>query len=92
MPLEQLELPQEKFGTIYMDPGWEYKNKKTGGGMQSAAGQKYLTMSQEELKWLDIPSISKPDCSLFLWCTVPLMSYGLDLIKHWNFKYKTTVF
>jgi len=49
-------------------------------------------MSLEELKELDVSSISKPDCVLFLWATVPLLQYGFAVLETWGFKYKNSIF
>ena len=87
-----MSLPNKKYRLILADPAWKYNNVRTGGSMNSGAAHHYNTMSMSELFALDIPSISEKDSVLFLWVTVPLLPEGIDLLKHWGFKYKTAIF
>lgn len=82
----------KKYQIIYADPPWEYKNKKTGGSMQSGSSSKYKTMSIEQLCELPIQNISDKSCVLFLWATVPLLPEALLVMSSWGFKYKTSLF
>ncbi|MCJ7696749.1 MAG: MT-A70 family methyltransferase, partial [Thermoplasmata archaeon] len=103
-----IPFPDKKYKIIYADPPWEYDNKKTGGHSrsmrgwageratgQSAACQKYNTMSLTELCDLPIEKIKdKSSCVLFLWVTVPL-KYDIatsGLLETWGFEYKTTFY
>lgn len=92
MALTKLTLPTKRYGTIYADPGWLYDNKRTGGSMKSGSSQQYMTMSLADLLALDVKALAKQDSVLFLWVTVPLIDYGLAVLKEWGFKYKTTIF
>lgn len=77
------------YQVIYADPPWSYTNKKTGGNMISAAGQKYPTMPLEDICALKIPC--SKDSVLFMWATVPLMPEAFEVMKAWGFKYKTMI-
>ncbi len=81
-----------KYRCIYADPPWDYENKKTGGGLSSAAIQKYQTMSLEEIKNLPVPDIAMKDSCLFLWATTPLLPEGFEVMKAWGYKYKTAIY
>jgi len=81
-----------KYKTILVDPPWQYRNKKTGGSMISGSESKYPTMSLDELLKLPIQNLSDRDCVLFLWATTPLLPEAFQLMKGWNFTYKTAIF
>lgn len=87
-----MKFPQGKYDVIYADPAWSYRNKRTGGSMESGSDQKYNTMTLEEICALPVPDISAKDSVLFLWCTTPLKEYGLETMRAWGFKYKTTIY
>ncbi|MCL1904398.1 MAG: MT-A70 family methyltransferase [Oscillospiraceae bacterium] len=77
-----------KYGCIYADCPWSYRNK----GGQGVAENHYRTMSNEDIYNLDVASISAKDCILFLWVTFPNLQEGLQTVKSWGFEYKTLGF
>lgn len=79
----------KRFRTIYADPPWGYTEKRTGGGLSSAAAQKYPTLTIDEIYQLPIESITDKDCALFLWCPTPLIEHGHEALRKWGFEYKT---
>jgi N6-adenosine-specific RNA methylase IME4 len=79
----------KKYSIIYADPPWSFNNKNTGGSMKSGASAHYNTMSIDQIKKLDIPSISADDCILFMWWVGSQPSEAIDLVKAWGFKIKT---
>ena len=79
---------QKKYGIIYADPPWRYQQKSLSG----AAEHHYSTMSVEEICQLDVASVAADDCVLFLWATFPQLQEALQVIKAWDFKYKTVAF
>jgi len=99
-------LPKEKFDIIYADPPWDYGGKmqfdKSGKSEHnkdwqkdifiSSASFKYPTLKLNELKSLDVPSISSDDCLLFMWTSNPHLSQSIDLAKSWGFEYRTVAF
>jgi len=88
----QIPLPNKKYSIIYADPPWKYRNKKTGGSMISGSENKYETMSIKEICELPIQNICEENCALFLWATTPLLPDALEVMKHWGFKYKTSIY
>ncbi len=107
-PLEEVypRLPKKKYDVIYADPPWDYGGKmqydktsiKTENtGFQkpifiSAADFKYPTLTLNELKRLDVCSISAEDSILFMWTTGPQLSNSIELGQAWGFSYKTVAF
>ena len=107
-PLETIypELPQKKYSIIYADPPWDYggkmqydkttiKSENEGFKREifiSSASFKYPTVKLNDLKKLDIKSISEDDCLLFLWTTGPQLANSVELGEAWGFEYKTVAF
>jgi len=90
-----IPFPNKKYNVILADPPWSYNDKmkmKGVHGMIRGAESFYKTMPLENIKNLPIQNITDDNCVLFLWVTMPLLQEGLDVIKAWNFKYKTCGF
>ena len=99
-------LPNKKYDIIYADPPWDYGGKmqydktsiKTENiGFEksifiSAANFKYPTIKLNDLKTLNVSSISANNCILFMWTTGPQMANSIELGKAWGFEYKTIAF
>ncbi len=89
-------LPNRQFDIIYADPPWDYKGQQQhtgkGGDTSGGAEKHYPTIKLNDLKTLDVPSLAKEDCLLFLWVTNPHLDQGIDLGKAWGFKYATVAF
>lgn len=76
---------------ILADPPWEYKTWSDKGKGRSAE-QHYNVMSLHDIKALPVKDIAAPDCALFMWCINSLLPEALDVIKSWDFTYKTVAF
>ena len=81
-----LALPDKRYGVILADPPWRFEPWSRKTGMDRAADNHYPTQSLDEIKALDVPSISAPDCVLFLWATVPFLAAGIDVLRAWGFE------
>lgn len=62
-------------------------NTKFGGGAKAH----YPTMSKQEILdfKLEIDKASEDNCLLLHWVTGPALDFGIEVMKHWGFKYKT---
>lgn len=80
------------YSIILADVPWSFKvwSKATGNGR--SAESHYRTMSLEDIKNLDVPSLADDNCALFLWVTMPTLPEGLEVMKVWGFTYKTCAF
>lgn len=89
-------LPNKKFAILLADPPYDYKGQKQhngpGGKDTGGAILHYSTVKLSDLKTLDVPSICEKDCLLFLWVTNPHLDQGIELLKHWGFKWATVGF
>lgn len=107
-PFDELyqPLPADKYDIIYADPPWDYGGKLQYDKsciksvnvefkrdiFISSASFKYPTLKLSQLAMLDVPSITKSDCLLFMWTTGPQMENSIILGKAWGFEYKTVAF
>ncbi len=80
-----------KYPVIYADPPWRFLAYSEKGEGRSAVAH-YNCMNMDELSALPVANIAEENCVLFLWTTDPFLSYGMDLIKAWGFKFKTVAF
>jgi len=85
-----------KYAIIYADPPWDYKGQRQhngkGGVDTGGAIVHYPTMTLDELKQLDVASISETDSLLFLWTTSPHLDQAIELLKAWGFQWATVGF
>lgn len=81
------------FRVIYADPSWKYSS--AGGATSGAfrtAEETYPTMAIEEICRLPVEAHALPDCTLFMWSTVPFLLQNpgpREVLDAWGFTYKT---
>ena len=75
----------KRYYIIYADPPWRYE----GGTIRPSdrIEHHYPTMSLEDIKNMEIPA--SKDCILFLWTTAPKIEESLEVLNHWEFKYRS---
>jgi len=84
-------LPNKCYTVIYCDPPWNFRVWSQRGTGRSASKHYHIPLFRE-LKSLDIPSICKRDCALFMWATYPNLKDAFSLMESWQFEYKTVAF
>jgi N6-adenosine-specific RNA methylase IME4 len=80
-----------RFCTLYVDPPWDYRNRRTGGSMSSGAVQQYTTLSTAALCALPVERVTAPNAVLWLWATGPMLPDALTVLVAWGFTYKTII-
>lgn len=83
--------PNKKYGVIYADPPWNFRNFSAKGTGRNACSH-YDCMDAKAIARLPIGDIAAKDCALFLWATDPLLPEALEIISKWGFTYKTVAF
>jgi N6-adenosine-specific RNA methylase IME4 len=58
---------------------------------ESPLEDKYPTMTEEQLKTLDIENLSAEDSVCFMWTTLSTLPEALRLLEDWGFKYHITL-
>lgn len=80
----------KKYKLIYADPPWKYqdKSKSHGGGAESH----YECLSIAEMCSLPVNNLAEDNAVLLMWVTMPMLEVCFEVIKAWEFKYKTCAF
>lgn len=84
---EIIPLPEGEWDVIYADPPWEYGDK---GGYVPVDIQ-YPTMSIAELCKMKVENITADNAVLFLWVTVLILPECFEVIRAWDFKYRSLI-
>lgn len=80
-----------KYGAIYADPPWSFRNWSAKGTGRNAVSH-YDCLDFSKIAELPIADYAAENCVLFLWATDPLLPRALQLIQAWGFEYKTVAF
>jgi N6-adenosine-specific RNA methylase IME4 len=80
-------LGSKLYGMIYMDPPWQFTVYSRATGLDRSADNHYPTMPIEQLAALPLPAAR--DCVLYLWTTVSQLDNALNLIRGWEFTYRS---
>jgi N6-adenosine-specific RNA methylase IME4 len=83
--------PLKRYGVIYADPPWSFKNFSEKGTGRNAIAH-YKCMEFSDLASMQPQRWAARDCVLLMWATDPLLPKALDLIEAWGFTYKTVGF
>jgi N6-adenosine-specific RNA methylase IME4 len=84
-------LKQRKYGAIYADPPWSFRNWSARGTGRNAISH-YDCLDFPALASLPVVELAADDCALFLWATDPFLPRAFNLIRAWGFEYKTIGF
>lgn len=88
---EPSPLPTGQYRTIVVDPPWPME-KILREVRPFQYDMDYPTLEINEIKNLEIPSISSDDgCHLYLWTTQKYLPIAFDVLKDWGFKYIFTM-
>lgn len=80
-----------KYGAIYADPPWYFKNFSARGEGRNAVAH-YDCMTIDQICAMPVADLAAKDCALFLWAVDPMLHEALKVIDAWGFKYKTVAF
>ena len=97
------DLPRGHFGAILADPPWHWQPwgvpvwngeyRKDGTKILSPPRKlDYETLSIDDICKLPVAELAKEDCVLFIWVIWSLLPESLEVIKAWDFTYKTCGF
>ena len=81
----------KKYGVIYADPPWRFKNFSDKGEGRNAISH-YDCMTIDEICAMPIGDFAAEDCVLLLWAVDPLLPQAFKVIESWGFTFKTVGF
>jgi site-specific DNA-adenine methylase/N6-adenosine-specific RNA methylase IME4 len=82
-------LPDEKYEIVYADCPWSYYGDENKMG---AACKHYQLMDVEDIKAMDVQSITADKSVCLLWATSPRLPEAMEVMKSWGFTYNNVIF
>jgi N6-adenosine-specific RNA methylase IME4 len=85
-----------RYRTIVADPPWAYENGCVAlgpghGELRANQPLPYRGMTLDEIRGLDVRSLTLPDVRLFLWTTNRYLPEAFSVITAWGFRYRQTL-
>lgn len=80
-----------RFGTILIDPPWQFQNRTGKIAPEHRRLSRYGTMSLPEIKALPVSKIAADTSHLYLWVPNALLPDGLAVMEALGFKYKSNL-
>ena len=80
-----------KFHTILADPPWQFRNRTGKVAPENKEAYRYPTLSLAEIKEIPVQDYVQEPGHLYLWIPNALLDQGLEVMKAWNFTYKTNI-
>jgi len=84
-----LNLPNQQFDIILMDPPWSYYGQQDKWG---AAAKFYSTMTDDDLINMNIGQVIHNKSIIFMWATSPRLDFAIRLLEAWNIYYRGVAF
>lgn len=70
-----------RFGTLLVDPPWQFQNKTGKIAPENRRLARYPTMSLQEIMELPLSEIAADPAHLYLWCPNALLPEGILVSK-----------
>jgi len=86
-----LFLGGRKFGTILVDPPWQFQNRTGKIAPEHKRLNRYDTLTLDDIKALPILSAASDVAHLYLWVPNALLGEGLAVMQAWGFQYKSNI-
>lgn len=81
----------QRFGTILADPPWRFTNRTGKIAPEHRRLSRYGTMDLMDIKSLPVGDVAADPAHLYLWVPNALLKEGLEVMKAWDFEYKTNL-
>lgn len=80
-----------KFGTVIADPPWSYQKTSRHAKLHGYSDAEYNPLTTADLASLPVRELATDDGVLLLWCTMPFLPDGLELVDAWGYEYVTAL-
>jgi len=80
-----------RFGTILVDPPWQFQNRTGKVAPEHKRLSRYQTLTLEEIKRLPVADAADDISHLFLWVPNALLPWGIEVMQAWGFQYKSNI-
>lgn len=80
-----------RFGTVLVDPPWQFQNKTGKVAPEHRRLSRYGTLSLPEIMALPVQHIVAERAHLYLWCPNALLPAGIAVMEAWGFTYKSNI-
>ena len=84
-----MDLPNKKYDLIVIDPPWNLR-KLSHDTRPNQIDFPYETMTLDDIKAMDIKSLAKDQCWLFMWTTQKYLFESKAILEGWGFKFLMT--
>lgn len=84
-------LSNRKFGTILVDPPWQFQNRTGKVAPEHKRLSRYPTLTVEDIKALPVADAASDVCHLYLWVPNALLPLGIEVMQAWGFQYKSNI-
>ena len=84
-------LAGRKFGTLLVDPPWQFQNRTGKIAPEHKRLARYGTLTLDEIMSLPVPAAAAEVSHLYLWVPNALLPEGLAVLQAWGFQYKTNL-
>jgi len=81
----------KKFGTILVDPPWQFQNRTGKVAPEHKRLSRYTTLGVNEIKSLPISEAAEEVSHLYLWVPNALLPWGIEVMQAWGFQYKSNL-
>jgi N6-adenosine-specific RNA methylase IME4 len=82
---------KRRFGTVLVDPPWQFTNKTGKVAPEHKRLARYATMKLPEIMALPVCGVAAETAHLYLWCPNALLPDGIAVMKAWGFNYKSNI-
>jgi len=84
--LQDLVAAGQRFGTVYADPPWPFRDRASRG----AANQHYPTLTLKQIIAEPVAQLAADASHLHLWCPSAMVPDAFQVIAAWGFDYRST--
>lgn len=85
-----MDTNSKKYKTILADPPWDINQR--GRNSTRSAERHYNLMPLEQIKSMPVTDLCEENAHLYLWIPNGLLQEGLDVIKAWDFTFRSPIY